>query len=203
MGIRPRRKAMSDFALATAPGTYVNKGAIISACGTYRYRLWREWRGVAGDNHWRWFDAVDGAGHQLGEPMSMVFIMLNPSTADGEYDDATIRRCVSFAKREGYDRMEVLNLFAYRTKSPKELMNLHGSVNPEGPDNQDYFDQVVFESGNRIVCAWGAHGHHLGQHETVKGWLPNKKWWCFGRTAKGFPKHPLYLPQDAQLEIYS
>jgi hypothetical protein len=97
-----------------SPNPYVYAGADISPDGRYRYRLWREWRGCASRDHWRWLGAKDGAGHELGEPLSVLFVMLNPSTADGTTDDPTIRRCVGFAKRWRYDRLEVVNLFAHR-----------------------------------------------------------------------------------------
>jgi len=80
------------------------KARTISACGRYRYRLWREWRLHPKPAQWRmWFcengaPVLDGSGQQLGEPIACVFIMLNPSTADGDTDDPTIRRCVAFAK---------------------------------------------------------------------------------------------------------
>ena len=93
---------------------YTLSGADISPDGGYRYCLWREWRGLESGKHWRWFDAVDGAGKRWGEPLSCVFVMLNPWTADGDKDDPTIRRCVQFAKRKGYDRIEVVNLLTPR-----------------------------------------------------------------------------------------
>ncbi len=88
--------------------SYIRKGATLSACGRYRYRLWREWRLHPKPALWdMWTDAagqpiVDGAGEQLGEPKACIFIMLNPSTADGDQDDPTIRRCVGFAKAWGF-----------------------------------------------------------------------------------------------------
>lgn len=140
---------------------YTNKGASISACGRYRYLLWREWRGFSTHENWRWFGAKDGAGHELGEPKSCVFIMLNPSTADGETDDPTIRRCVAFAKAWKYDRLEVVNLFAHRATNPRELLALGHGDDPVGHENQDHVEEAALRAGV-IICAWGAHGGHLG-----------------------------------------
>ncbi|MFG1262329.1 DUF1643 domain-containing protein [Xanthobacter aminoxidans] len=186
---------------------YISAGAEISPCGTYRYRLWREWRNHPAPAQWdMWTNddgtpVVDGAGHQLGEPKSCVFIMLNPSTADGEQDDPTIRRCVGFAKTWGFDRLEVLNLFAYRATDPRALLALTHEKDPVGNGNSQAFKEVL--SWDRplgtIVCAWGAHGGHLGQDETALGWLKDRPRYALGLTAGGHPKHPLYVKGDAPL----
>ncbi len=185
---------------------YVSAGATISACGKYRYRLWREWRLHPKPAHWHmWTDAkgrpvLDGEGEQIGEPKACVFIMLNPSTADGQQDDPTIRRCVGFAKAWGYDRLEVVNLFAYRATSPHDLLALPHDADPVGWQNQHYIGQTLRNLPlGRIICAWGAHGGHLGQDETVLGWLEDEPRFALGLTKDGYPRHPLYVPANAQL----
>lgn len=187
--------------------SYVSAGAKISPCGTYRYHLWREWRLYPEPAQWdMWTDetgrpVLDGAGAQLGEPKACVFIMLNPSTADGEQDDPTIRRCVGFARAWGFDRLDVLNLFAYRATAPSELLALNDVDQPVGVGNSDAFEQVLFRGNpvGRIVCAWGAHGGHLGQDETALGWIGDRKAYALGLTKDGHPRHPLYVPAAAQL----
>lgn len=191
-----------------ATPNYISSGATISPDGKYRYRLWREWRnGNTPEQNWLWMEyenggvAVDGAGSPLGTPKSVLFIMLNPSTADGETDDPTIRRCVGFCKAWGYDRLEVVNLFAFRTKSPFELMALNDSDDPVGPNNVSTIkslvaDEDAFSGGNvgKIICAWGNHGAHLGQNETVLGWLGDRERFALRVSKDGHPGHPLYLP---------
>lgn len=191
-----------DDLLGPLQSKYVEAGATISTDGRYRYKLWREWRGVAPDKNWRWLGAKDGSGQELGWPLSCVFVMLNPSTADGSKDDPTIRRCVGFAKRLGYDRLVVVNLFAYRATNPKELLALNHDDDPVGVENSTYVKRATFEDCGVVVCAWGAHGSHLGQAETVMGWLPSDKTYCLGKTKAGHPRHPLYLPDDQPLERY-
>jgi hypothetical protein len=198
---------MSDFLglepLIVKP-KYVNSGAIISPCGKYRYRLWREWRDENSGKRWRWLGFKDGAGHEVGEPLTCLFVMLNPSTADGDVDDPTIRRCVAFTKAWGYDRMEVVNLFAYRATCPADMLALPESADPVGWQNQKHVTDASSDAG-KIVCAWGAHGSHAAQDETVLGWLnhPPRKLWCLGKTRAGHPKHPLYIRQDQPLETFS
>lgn len=184
---------------------YIKSGAHISHCGKYRYRLWREWRGHGTSETWEmWTDdsgkpVLDGAGVQLGDPKTVVFVMLNPSTADANEDDPTIRRCVGFAKSWGYDRMEVVNLFAYRATNPKELLALGHDDDPCGSNNQHHIGCAIYEAA-LIVCAWGAHGGHLGQNETVLGWIQSEgvdaPITALRLTAAGHPAHPLYLPAN-------
>ena len=188
---------------------YMDKGAVISACGTYRYRLWREWRNHPAPAQWDlWTEddgspCVDGAGEQLGEPLACVFVMLNPSTADGEEDDPTIRRCVGFAKSLGFDRLEVINLFAFRATNPAELLKLGHADEPWGVDNEAHVARALHLAG-MIVCAWGAHGGHLGQGETMLGWLERHNYReapiaALALTQHGHPRHPLYLPSHPTL----
>lgn len=197
---------------------YLNSGAKISPCGKYRYRLWREWR-LGNSTQWdMWTEddgspALDGAGAQIGEPLSCVFVMLNPSTADGEQDDPTIRRCVAYAKAWGYDRMEVVNLFAWRATDPKELLAVSADDDPVGFDNQEAIENAVFHAG-LVVCAWGVTGCHLGQDETTLGWIADAveiiadegrkiEVTALKRTKEGFPAHPLYLPAHLKPLPYS
>lgn len=187
---------------------YLNTNAVISACQRYRYRLRREWR-LGGDLAlWNmWTDEhgapiVDGAGHQLGEPLSCVFIMLNPSTADGKEDDPTIRRCVGFAKALRFDRLEVVNLFAHRATDPRQILAMGPQDDPVGYQNEEHVSRALDEAG-MIVCAWGAHGAHLGQDETMLGWIERHNHRdapvvALGLTKDGHPRHPLYLPANSQ-----
>lgn len=174
---------------------YISKGAMFSSDPDqkYRYLLWREWRHPHDPAHWDWLGR-DGNGERFGEPKPMLFIMLNPSTADSEKDDPTIGRCVNFAKASRYERIEVVNLFAYRTKSPKVLKALTHEHDPVGFRNQQTIEKAAQEAGI-IVLAWGAHGGHLGQDETVLGWLEpwKEKLRMLELTKGGRPKHPLYI----------
>lgn len=183
---------------------YVDTGAIISADGRYRYRLWREWRLWPDTANWYWWQengkpVLDGAGAPIGEPKSCVFIMLNPSTADADADDATIRRCVAFAKRWKYDRLDVFNLFAYRATDPRALLALNDSDDPVGPKNLHYLQSFLEHRATvgHIICAWGNHGAHLGQDETMLGWLQGFDRYALKLSKDGHPAHPLYLPTDS------
>ncbi len=159
-------------------GLFQTGSAEISACGLYRYSLERIW-GEHGDR--------------------MCFIMLNPSTADAEVDDPTIRRCIGFARREGCGRLEVVNLFAWRATDPKDLLLVR---DPVGPLN----DRCIRRAGNRsrrIVCAWGAHGGYCQRSSCVLDSLHFFHLECLGTTKGGQPRHPLYVHGSQALIPYA
>lgn len=182
---------------------YCDAGATISADGLYRYRLWREWRQTSTPTkNWDWMKeddgktiVKDGAGKPVGSPKSVLWVMLNPSTADGKKDDPTIRKCVKFSKTWGYDRMEVVNLFAYRATKPNVILSMGGreGFDPVGDRNQMNVERAVSIAG-LIILAWGTNGSHLGQDQTMLGWLDQKIKLCrvLAVTKDGHPKHPLY-----------
>lgn len=172
---------------------YIRKHADISSCGRYRYLLEREWRGTHDRKNWEWLGVRDGAGEELGHPKTALFVMLNPSTADEDVDDPTIRRCVGFAKTWNYEALAVVNLFAYRATKPKDLFAAGDAIH--GPRNQEVIERAVRDAGI-IICAWGAHGDEY-QGETVRGWMHMKRHYALGFTRDGKPRHPLYLKADA------
>lgn len=147
-----------------------DSGADISACGRYRYSLWRRW----------------------GPGPSVLFVGLNPSTADATLDDPTIRRCIGFARAWGYGGLVMANLFAWRDTAPAGMM---AAADPVGPDN-DRVLQAEHVRAALTVAAWGAHGAHLGRDEVVRALLPRLH--CLRLTKHGHPGHPLYLPASLQ-----
>lgn len=111
--------------------------ATISACGKYRYTLERSWAAL---------------------PRYVLWIMLNPSTADADTNDATIRRCLGYARAWGYTGILVGNLYAYRSTSPALLTQIALSGgDPIGPDNVAAVRGLIARA-SMIVCAWGREG---------------------------------------------
>jgi hypothetical protein len=160
--------------------TYLDGGATLSACRTYRYFLWR----------------------QLSESSArMLFVMLNPSTADETKPDPTMTRCAGFAAREGCGRFGIVNLWAFRSKNPRALER---APDPVGPDNGSALVSAAAEH-DRIVCAWGVGVHHvLGWENRVRDVLDLLGAWddllCFGVCRDGrTPRHPLMLRADTPL----
>lgn len=162
------------------PDMQMASAALLSSNGTYRWWLRRH-------------VADKGRG-------TVNFIMLNPSTADAENDDPTIRRCMRFARRWGFDRLDVTNLYAYRSTEPYALRRLTALV-AVGEDNDGHLLRVA-EDAALVVAAWGVLGGLWGRAAPVKALLGHLPAYCLGQTKAGDPRHPLYLPNDVQLERY-
>lgn len=122
--------------------------------------------------------------------------MLNPSTADAEVDDPTIRRCISFAKREKFGRMEVVNLYAFRSAKPSVLF---AAGDPVGAETDEEIRKAIDRS-SLVVLAWGNHAVQDRaanvQSEVASSVKPT---FCFGTTKQGSPRHPLYLSSETPL----
>lgn len=159
--------------------------AVVSQCGRYRYRLEREL-----------------FLNYYTIKRAMLFIMLNPSTADAETDDNTIRRCRSFARRESATHLVVVNLFAYRETSPKAVQTaLRNGVDIIGPMNDGYIRDAIDECSNMpVVAAWGACPFAVQRAHEVAGNI--EPLYSLGKTKKDFPRHPLYVRNDQTLDPY-
>ncbi len=119
--------------------------------------------------------------------------MLNPSTADHNREDPTIRRCMGFARRWGFGGLCVGNLFALCSPCPQALYDAH---DPVGADNDATLRRLAGASV-LTVAAWGTRGNYLHRDEAVMSWLQNCK--ALGFTGNGSPRHPLYVPYKTAL----
>jgi hypothetical protein len=147
--------------------------AEISACGAYRYALWRSW--AADQPH-------------------VLFIGLNPSVADASVDDPTLRRCMRFARQWGYGGVIMANLFAFRATSPRVLPHV---PDPIGPENDRWLEQLR-NSVDVAVAAWGWMGSIHSRSARVESRLGEL--YCLGATKNGEPRHPLYVRGDSALQ---
>lgn len=170
------------------PKPEIFRSAILSDDGQYRYRL----------DRW-WADMDDG----VTKRPTVCFVMLNPSTADADVDDPTIRRCIGFARSWGYGRLIVVNQFGYRATEPGNLLR-HGWGGGDvyGPDNARHMDGA-FVDASLVICAWGASeatGGRRGFPFTNIPMVAGKrgcKVKALGLTKDGHPRHPLYMPKDS------
>lgn len=149
--------------------------AELSNCGRYRYYLSRVWNWNA---------------------RRVLFIMLNPSTANAYVDDPTIRRCIGFAKLWGYGGLSVVNLFPFRATDPRELLK---ADNPLGVDNWFRLREASL-AADLVVAAWGNAPIVKAMQKRCPEYKPLRdiaKPLHYIELAKdGTPKHPLYLRGD-------
>lgn len=142
----------------------------------YRYALWRTWD--------------DSKPYVL-------FIGLNPSTADENTDDPTLIRCMNFAKSWGYGGVCMANLFAYRATAPADMK---AADKPIGSQNNRWLKQLSDDAG-LIVGAWGNDGAYLNRSARVRKMLPDMH--CLKMNKSGEPAHPLYQRADVQPVLMS
>jgi len=155
--------------------------AIISDCRRYRYRLDRE---------------LETSGTK-----TIAFFGINPSTADANIDDPTIRKMKGFASRQDGRSIIVGNIFAFRTPHVHELELV---LDPSGPENRHHLEQIISEADILIPC-WGGRQkvprplwtYFDEMLELLQ--LSGKPVHCLGKTVSGDPKHPLYVPYTASL----
>ncbi len=158
-------------------GATMERNAYID--GHYRYWLERRW--------------ADGP--------ACLFCMLNPSTADHLKDDPTIRRCMGFAKAHSCSALWVVNLYAWRSTTPEDVLK---APDPVGPANDDHIAYYASKA-MMIIAGWGSLGRwdraqlvmHLLQRGGKEGTRANRQVYCLGRTKNGMPKHPLYVEGKA------
>ena len=172
----PEGAVVADDGTTPERRAAVEARAALSPCGTWRYVLRRRW----------------------GPGPVMVWVMLNPSRADGKVDDHTIRRCVALAKRDGFDAIVVINLYAYRTPYPAEL---DGAADAVGPAN-DAVIAFVLQRADAVVAAWGGDVRVARRLPVVLAAARGKTITCLGTTTTGAPRHPSRVARDATFVPY-
>lgn len=119
------------------------------------------------------------------------FIMLNPSTADANIDDPTIKSCIRIAKILWYDWLYVTNLFAYRSTNPKRLYN-ENEINIIWPKNDEFIKEYA-EKCNTSILARGEHWRLKSRYIEVLNLIKTQKKYCLWKNKSWQPKHPLYV----------
>ena len=153
----------------------LERSAVLSPCNNYRYVLKRVWRPSG---------------------KTIAFVCLNPSTADGQVDDPTVRKCIRFAKKWDGGTLVIANLFAFRSVDPRLLRQV---VDPVGPDNDAWLEHVA-STADVLVAAWGCHGT-LGRRDETVAERFHGRLHALRLTKDGHPSHPLYLPEHLVPEL--
>lgn len=157
----------------------------------HRTALWRTWSTSGGMNYFN-------------------FIMINPSTANGEIDDRTIKSCIKIAKNNGGDGIIVTNLFTVVETEVKKLFN-------HKPTNLRYSDDIMREAielSQRIVCAWGKYDKAGKKNSELMELRSNKVITLVRNMGKiperlvknkgdNSPRHPLHVKRDKKFEPFN
>jgi hypothetical protein len=85
-------------------------------------------------------------------------------------------------------------------KGPKALFVM---LNPSTATEVQ--NDPTVERCERLICAWGTHGDHLGRGPQVEALLraTRRPLFHLGLSQAGHPKHPLYIGYDRQPEVWS
>ncbi len=162
------------------PVAYVERGAELSPCGTYRYTLTRVWDPFA---------------------LCVLWVCLNPSKANASEDDPSARKVVGFSRRWGFGSATIVNLYAFRATDPRDLER---AGRPIGPENDRHI-LAAFALADAIVCAWGQNEPKDSLRPVaLRRLLSEAKRTadCLGRAKNGQPRHPLMLSYDTPRERY-
>lgn len=136
------------------------------------------------------------------KPGRLLWVMLNPSTADADRNDATMRRVLAFSREWGWLRVDVVNLFSLVSTSPKVLKEEHR----HGCATNEQNDLAIINAAHRadrVICAWGSlpfAGAAVRRDEVLN--MVGGVFYCLGTTAKGEPVHPLRQRIDARPEAW-
>jgi hypothetical protein len=145
--------------------------AAFSPDRVYRYALWRTWDDT--------------------KPKVM-FVGLNPSTADETNNDNTVNACVRHATNWGYGGFVIGNLFAFCDTDQKFIWQV---PNPIGPENDAWLKRLAKQS-DKIIAAWSNDGWRDKRGEIVCKMFPEI--YCLRRNKSGEPHHPLYIKTPSQ-----
>jgi hypothetical protein len=154
--------------------------ARFSPCERYRYSLTRRWEGP--------------------EARPLVFVLLNPSTADASDDDRTVKKCIEIARFNGRASLLIVNLFAFRATRRREALE---AIDPVGPDNDAELSNTFATcaaGGDFAIAGWGEYGRKFDRDLSV--WelarVQGCKLKCLRHTRN--PWHPLYLSATSILK---
>lgn len=175
---------------------YLVADADVSPCGRYRYALRRTWRALLAA------PGAELAPAAVATAAPDLWVLLNPSTADGVRDDPTVRRCVGFSDRAGAPGLVLVNPFAWRATSPGDLWRAAAAgIDIVGPRN----DEVIAEAARtarRVIVGWGSNAaDHGGSRwarvfDLLRAARPDRQVWAYGVTKDGHPRHPLMTGYD-------
>lgn len=138
------------------------------------------------------------------EPKRLLSVIgMNPSRADAMADDSTLRCVQALARREGFDGLIMLNLWALRATDSAEMREWYRQPRIAWWNIEEKNERHIIEQTRLTeytICAWGVDrtgkGARLRQLLTEAG----RDLRHLGLTKTGHPRHPLYLRNDVEIQ---
>ena len=138
----------------------------------------------------------------------LICIGINPSTAQPDDLDNTLKSVQRIALGNGYDSFLMFNVYAQRATDPDTMEKVCNPLLHK--ENMEAFRYVLSLSKHPAIwAAWGAVIEKRGYlKDCVKDMLDigreyGAQWYCAGAiTKKGHPHHPLYLRKDEKLRPF-
>lgn len=140
----------------------------------------------------------------------LICIGVNPSTAEPDNLDNTLKSVERIAHNNGFDSFIMFNVYAQRATSPKDMEKQFNPLLHR--ENMKAFDYVLSLCESE-PCIWAAWGTIINQRDYLidcvldmikTGKKYNAHWFTAGARSKkgGHPHHPLYLKKTALLDEF-
>ena len=138
----------------------------------------------------------------------LICIGINPSTAEPDNLDNTLKSVERIALGNGFDSFIMFNVYAQRATDPDAMEKACNTLLHR--ENLEAFRYVLSISKKPAVwAAWGAiieKRDYLAEcvrDMVAVGQEYGANWYCAGAiTKKGHPHHPLYLRKDEKLKPF-
>lgn len=131
---------------------------------------------------------------------TILWLGMNPSTADLNFNDPSCHREFLFSRQWGYTRYLKGNILDYRATHPRDIPRDLGAARTQR--NLEAIREMAAEAESVVI----AHGNMLKRHQPaiddVLGVVAQSgaPLFCLGLTGKGFPRHVLPVPANVQLQ---
>ena len=143
----------------------------------------------------------------------LICIGINPSTAEPDNLDNTLKSVERIALFNGYDSFIMFNVYPQRATNPDDMDTEFNQ--PMHKENMQAFRYILslYGKGHK-PAVWAAWGTLIEKRAYLKdcvkdmveiGQTLGAEWYTVGTRskAKGHPHHPLYLKKDSETEIFS
>jgi hypothetical protein len=127
----------------------------------------------------------------------IIWIMMNPSTADHTKNDPTILKVIRYSTKWGFGAVLVLNIYAFRSSRPE---NLPQKMKEAVGLSNNWWIRTIFAYAAKknipVICAWGVKHKERGCQVRQMANDASLELQCLEVALNGEPKHPRFLSED-------